>query len=256
MRNAKALRWLSHAMLAGAVVAAGLAASPSGNAAEDHSGRWVMAQLTTTVADVPIVGEIYATTRLVTIHDLRHEGDRLVGDGTICRLELDSGSSVVKTILPRAFIESLPRPRIDARVKIEDGLLVFRQPTQTIVVGAELARPEKDALPKSPKDDRVRDQDNDRKPGVTIKIDGLVSGDIYVVQRTWTRLLGTKRVDGTFQGKVRFGNEQSILAATSSLLEDPPDARPLPEKSWFKLVRVKKDATCKDARKATDGWLK
>lgn len=254
--NAKALRWLSHLALGGAVVAAATAASPNTNAAEDYAGRWVMAQLTTTVADVPVVGEIYATTRLVTIHDLQHKGNRLVGDGTICRLELDSGSSLVKTILPRAFIESLPRPRIDARMKAADGLLHFRQPTQTIVVGAELKRPKKDALPTSSKDHRVRDQDRDEKPGVTIKIDGLVSGDIYVVQRTWTRLAGTKRVDGTFQGKVHFGNEQSILAATSSLLEDAPDARPLPDKSWFKLVRVGKDATCKDARKATDGWLK
>ncbi len=255
MNDDNKLRWLSHLALAGAVGIAALAATSHINAAEDYSGRWVMAQLTTTVAEVPVVGKIYATSRLVTLHDLVHEGERLSGAGQICRLELDSGSRLVKTILPAAFIRSLPRPMIDATVKIDDGLIKFSQKKQTIVVGAELKRPHKDKLPTSPKDSRVRDQDGDDKPGVTIKIDGIVSGDIYVAQRTWTRLKGTKRVDESFQGNVSFGNEQSILEATSSLLEDAPEAKPLPDKSWFRLMRVSKDATCKDARRATNDWL-
>jgi hypothetical protein len=190
------------------------------------------------------------------MHDLTHDGRRLSGQGTICRLDLDSGTSLVKTILPAQFLRSLPKPMIDARLDAEDGQLKFRQAKQTIVVGAELKRPTKDKLPTSPKDKRVRDQDGDDKPGVTIKIDGLVTGDIYVAQRTWTRLRGSKRVDGTFQGRVYFGNEQSILEATSSMLESAPETRALPEKSWFKLVRVDKDADCADARAVTDEWLK
>lgn len=252
MTNTKMMSWVS---LVGAVSVALLAVVPTSDASESYTGRWVMAQLTTTVADVPVVGEIYATSRLVSLHDLKHEGERLHGAGTICRLELDSGTSIVKTILPAAFIRSLPRPQVDARVWVADGRIRFRQKKQTIVVGAQLKRPERDSLPVSPTDDRVRDQDRDDKPGVTIKIDGLVSGDIYVAQRTWTRLHGTKRVDNSFQGGIRFGNEQSILAATSSLLEDAPASRALPSKSWFKLVRVPKDATCDDARRITSKWL-
>lgn len=249
-------RWAQRVLLVLGVVAAAIAASPGQLvAAEDYSGRWVMAQLTTTVADVPVVGEIYATSRLVTLMDLDHEGERLKGSGSICRLELDSGSSVVTTKLPKAFIRSLPRPKIDAKVWIKDGRINFRQGKQTIVVGAKLERPTKDKLPTSPKDKRVRDQDRDDKPGVTIEIDGLVSGDIYVAQRTWTRLRGTKRVDGSFQGKVRFGNEQSILGTTSSLLDDPPNARPVPSKSWFKLAPMDDDATCADARRMAKKWL-
>ncbi len=256
MMNRKTTRWLSHLAAVGALVSAALAVTPTTSAAEDYSGRWVMAQLTTTVAEIPVVGEIYATSRLVTMHDLTHDGDSLKGSGKISRLELDSGTSLVKTILPAKFIRSLPKPIIEARLNVDDGVLKFRQRKQTIVVGAELERPTKDKLPTSPKDKRVRDQDDDDKPGVTIKIDGLVTGDMYVAQRTWTRLRGTKRVDGTFQGRVYFGNEQSVLASTSSMLEDPPETKAVPKKSWFKLVRVDGDATCKDARKVTAKWLK
>lgn len=252
----RAWGWMARFAAAAALACVAVAASPGTLVAgEDYSGRWVMVQVTTTVADVPVVGEIYATSKLVALHDLKHSGERLRGPGRICRLELDSGSSVVDTILPKAFIRSLPKPVINARVKVKDGRINFRQGKQTIVVGAKLERPTKDKLPKSPKDKRVRDQDRDDKPGVTIKIDGLVSGDIYVAQRTWTKLRGTKRVDRSFQGGVRFGHEQSILGATSSLLEDPPDARPVPKKSWFKLVPVDEDATCKDARKMAKKWL-
>ena len=117
-------------------------------AERDMSGRWVMAQLSVTVAEVPVVGKIYASTRTVTLHDLEHEGARLHGPGQLCQLELDSGSTFVSTKLPKAFKRSLPRPVIDARLgRDERGNVTISQPKHTVVVGAKLERPLEDPLP-------------------------------------------------------------------------------------------------------------
>jgi hypothetical protein len=212
------------------------------------SGRWVMVQLTTTVADLPVIGDIYATSRLVTLHDLEHDGRRLRGGGVICQLELDSGSSLVDTELSEGFKRALPEPYIDARVRRADGRVRFTQARQWIVVGAELDNPKTDALPLDEDDERVRDQDGDGRPGVTIEVSGIVDGEIYAAQRTWTRLSGLKRVDGSFRGRVYFGNEQSILGATSSMLESAPETTPLPKRSWFVLLPVSDGTGCEEAR--------
>ena len=221
----------------------------------DMTGRWVVAQLTTTAAKVPVIGEINARTRMVALHDLAQEGDRVRGDGVLCRLDIDSGSSFVDTKLPEAFKNSLPRPRIDAVIERGDDGTRFRTGRALVVVGAKLEKPD-EALPTSPRDPRVFDQDGDGKPGVTIVIEGIVSGKIYVAQRSWTRLAGKRHGDGSLSGTVYFDNEQAILGTTSSMLDDPPSQRPVPAKSWFKMVRVPKGTSCADARKLSDPWLR
>jgi hypothetical protein len=236
------------------VAGAALAGSP-GEAGQDQSGRWVMLQLTTTVAQVPIIGKVYATATTVSLHDLKHKGNRLHGKGSVCRLDLDSGSPMIQTILPKAFVRSLPAPLVDARLNTKGGRLQFYQPRQTIVVGASLTKAA-EPLPASPDDPRVRDQDGDGKPGVTVRIEGFVNGEIYVAQRTWTKLRGSKHADGSFQGQVYFGNEQSILEATSSMLSDPLPNKPAAKRSWFKLARLGAKATCKDALRMSGEWLK
>lgn len=253
--NRRGISWLC-ALGAGLTASAALWPAPA--AAEgDLSGRWVMAQLSVTVAEVPVVGKIYASTRTVTLHDLDHDGDRLHGPGELCQLELDSGSTFVSTKLPKAFKRSLPRPSFDARVGRDDsGNVTLRQPKRTVVVGAKLDEPTRDPLPRKPGDATVYDQDRDGHPGVTVVVDGIVSGEIYVAQRSWTRLSGTMVGREGFGGRLEHGSEQNILQATSSMLDDPPDQKPLPSKSWFRMTRLSDDATCKTARAVASRWLR
>mgnify|MGYP006969398207 CR=1 FL=1 len=248
---------LAPALLGALVVGAVALGTPTStaDADEDLSGRWVMVQVATTVADVPVIGEVYAQSRLITIHDLDHDGERLHGGGQICHLEIDSGSSVVETKLPAAFVRSLPEPEVDARVFVKDGRLELRQKKRPVVVGAELKKPKRERLPRDKDDERVRDTDGDGHPGVTIEIEGLVNGKIFVVQRSWTRLAGNKRVDGSFAGRLSFNNEQSILDATSSMLETAPETKPVPSRSWFRMAELPKGASCEDAIAKAEPWL-
>ncbi len=237
------------------VAAAAMVVAPSAARAGTFDGRWVFVQRMTTSASVPVVGDIEATTSVISLHDLEDADGRLRGEGKLCRITIDSGTDLVETILPKAFRNSLPPPRIDAALEIEDGAVKLRQDKRVVVVGARLGDPEREALPTSSKDSRVFDQDRDDKPGVTIRIGGLVTGDMYVVQRSWTRLDGGYWKDGTFGGRLAFGSEQVVLGSTSPFLGDPPKARPVAHKSWFRLARLADDASCKDARRVGAAYL-
>ncbi len=215
--------------------------------ARRFTGRWAMLQVIVTESDLPVVGKIYATTRVVTLFDLGYERQRLSGKGSLCLMEIDSGTSMVDTVLPAAFVRSLPRPVIDASLRQRGDRWLFGQKRQTILVGARLKDPLRDPLPTREGDSRVFDQDRDGKPGVTIHVDGIVQGDIYVVQRNWTALSGELEAPGRFKGRIVFGNEQHILGATSWFLKHPPGVKPTPERSLFHLVRVGSKTGCSEA---------
>ena len=98
--------------------------------------------------------------------------------------------------------------------------------------------------------DRIFDMESDGNPGLTLFVSGLVSGEIYAVQR--------KRVDlrGVIQGpdyalglaenafeSVTLGNNNPLLDASDQGSAEPyPD----PKVSWFEEVRVDEDTTCED----------
>lgn len=225
-----------------------LGARPDFDPMNDLSGQWVMTQKTVSIADVPVVGEVRSTTRAVVLYRLKHDGDRLYGEGTLCSLSIDSGSTMVRTIIPEAFRKAVERSTLEATLKVEGGQLRLRQGRKWQVVGARLDNPARDALPTGPSDPRVYDQDQDGHPGVTVKVDGLVSGEIYVVQRSWSELEGIQRSSDRFEGYVRFDQEQVILGATKKMLRNPLPSRPDLNRSVFTFERVGDDATCASLR--------
>jgi hypothetical protein len=94
-----------------------------------------------------------------------------------------------------------------------------------------------DPLPTSADDERVYDQDEDGHPGVTLVL-GSDLCEIYIVQRTRTRLSGEVvdgvRVEGTFWSDL----DKVVLSATQSLCETENDLTPSLRPSRFVLVRV------------------
>jgi hypothetical protein len=223
---------------------------------DELTGSWVMAQLATTAARIPIIGEVHASSRIVTVHQLRHEGGRLFGAGTLCQLELDSGSWFVRVRVPPATQAHLPPPVIDARIGREaSGSRTFWQDRQLVVVGARLADPRLDPLPRGPTDPRVVDEDRDGYPGLTIEIGGILPGRMYVAQRSWTELSGQSAGSAAFAGRLRFSNEQVVLDATSRRLARAPASRPVPAMSWFRLQRMAGPGGCEAARALARGWF-
>lgn len=188
----------------------------------DMTGAWVLEQRTTTVSRVAAVGRVRTETRAVVVFTLEQVGERVVGGGTVCSVSVDVGSPFVSTTVPEAFVDALGTQSFEARVWRDDTGVRLETPRSWAVVGADLDRPESDPLPASADAHTVRDDDSDGHPGVTIHVGGMIDGDVYVAQRSWSELSGRLLADGSFAGDVRFDQEQVVLGASRRALDSAP----------------------------------
>ncbi|MBN1653661.1 MAG: hypothetical protein JXA30_07785 [Deltaproteobacteria bacterium] len=211
------------------------------------SGLWSLIEIIITQTELPVVGKLTAKTRIVSLFSLSFRNSRLVGSGKLCGMTVDSGTSLVTTRFPPSFVRALPPPEFNARlIRKEDQWRLYHE-RQYLVVGAKLKNERADQLPKTASDPRVFDQDNDGNPGVTVLIDGLATGGIFVTQRTWTELTGSLQAPGRFYGQLGYGNEQQVLDATAWYLKHPIQLKPAPDRSHFYLIRMGQSASCQEA---------
>jgi hypothetical protein len=226
------------------VGAAALALAGAGEARADEAkadpldGRWTLLQVTMTLTEVPMLGPMKTATTVVSVHDLVRDGDRLRGKGTLCDISIESERNLLTTTVSPRLQKILPVPELDAKLAEVDGKLTFFHANPTVVLGAKLRTIEDEPLPRDPLDHRVFDHERDGKYGITLRVKGIAEGDMYLVQRSWSRLDGWLGDDGTFGGIIRHGLHQSVLAATHSNLWDPPTNVPIPEGSLFRLGRL------------------
>lgn len=222
-------------------------------AEDDLSGTYVLFQQTTTLTRLPVLKDVTARTRSVALHELKHKGDRLFGAGKLCDLRIVSSSSMVKTSLPAAFRKLVSHLPFDARLKRDEGALTLEQESPTLVLGANLKNPLRDPLPTKAEDKRVIDQDGDGHPGVTVEISGIVSGQVYVVQRSKSMLVGEQK-GSAFKGSVDFESEQKVIGASTGLLKRDPGGEPVPQNSYFVLQKVSSGMSCSDAVSASQRY--
>lgn len=213
----------------------------------DVSGRWAQKQVTASVSDIPIVGEIETETVALLVLDIAQDGARLEVTSTVCKLDIDSEIKKVRSVVPPAMIEAIGTVKRKARLeKTSDGGIRFFQPKHTDFLGVDPAQKDA-ALPTEPDDPRVVDADKDGKPGVTVRIEGLIDGAVYVVQRSWAILRG-EATSTRMDGAVTWRTQQEVLDASSSLLDSNPDARPHPnrDRHYFRTTKVGSKTTCRD----------
>lgn len=206
-------------------------------------GRWGQKQVQSSLTEVPFVGETVATTSTLLLLDVVASAGGFTITQTVCAIDLDSGTDLVTTVLPDAALAAIqPATRgatlaSDGRVSIAGLLDVW---------GAALANPETDALPTSPSDASVVDHEPDGKPGMTVRVAGLIDGEVYVVQRGFTSLEGVYDGLSRIDGLVTWRQEQSILDADNPLLKSPLPTRtnPDPNASWFRTTRLGPNGDC------------
>ncbi len=216
----------------------------------DLSGTWAVLQVSAQIGAVPILGERPRNGTSLALSVVAQGGTRLHGTESACSTTLDLGTSLVTMEIPAAFIASLPATQWDAELSWTGVAWRFERPWVTTVNGAVLADPLNDPLPTSPDDPRVVDQDGDGKPGLTVRITiiGFISGEVYVVQRDRSRLVGTVVSADAIDGLLEWTSEQSVLGASSSAFLGGTAARldPVPEHSFFRARRVAAATTCTD----------
>jgi len=217
-----------------------------------------MIQITSETVQIPIVGE---RTRTTTTHlrlIIAQSGDVLAVVETHCQTTIDDGTVMVSTTIPEAFLRALGPTERAALLELAAGTNQSRDdasphprivfPWNTQILGARLGDPENEALPTDATDPRVFDQDNDGHPGMTVRVEimGLISGEVYVVQRNRNRLIGTVISSGYIQGTIEWEAEQVILEASSPFLasggQGKPD--PDPERNFFLARRIDPALDC------------
>lgn len=220
-------------------------------APKDMTGSWAQLQLTTAISSIPIFGDITTTTRTLLLLDVQQFKHEVLITETICRIDIKSSSTSVRTIIPAPFLSALSGKTRRATIitksnQAGQSTTSYMQHAKLTTVGAKLKNPQHDALPSSPQDARVYDADRDGKPGVTVYIRGIIDGNIHLVQRGWNRLRGTFVGPDTIQGSIAWNSEQIILSATSIFLSGQPSSRPHKSQKLnrFTMRRVPSSTTC------------
>lgn len=228
---------------------------PAGDgSSESLAGSWAQRRVLVSTAN-QIFGNVTTTvTSLALVQLSDDDGGGVSQQSTTCHVAVDNKPSVgVESIIPRAYIDSLGTDQIPATYAGSD----FHQPTFVDVQGVILDAPATDAMPSTPDDSRIYDQDDDGNPGMTVFLTGIVSGDIYVIQRNRTELVGTIAPgNDSISGTVIWQTEQLALGSDPSSLAEfaPGDATPVAERSVFTMVKVAAGTSCDDVTANPDGW--
>jgi len=231
-----------------------------GTADPDLSGVWAMVQITSEIVRIPIVGERIRTTTTHLRLIIERNNDGFSVSETHCAASIDDGTMMAKTTIPDAFQRALgvteraahfvPASDVDQPADDDASAPRIVFPWNTQLLGVRLDDPENDALPSDATDPRVFDQDNDGHPGMTVRVEimGLISGEVYVVQRNRNRLVGTVVSAGFIQGTIEWETDQVILGASSPFLasgsQGSPD--PDPERNFFLAKRIDPALHCAD----------
>ncbi|NIV31894.1 MAG: hypothetical protein GWN58_21130, partial [Anaerolineae bacterium] len=196
----------------------------------DFSGTWAQLQVTSEISIVPFVGEV--TNKNITLLRLVQEqnGNQLKVIADVCSIRVESGTSMVSIEFPQAFVDSLGMVTKRSTIEPADHGYRFFQPPVTTLRGVHLENPESDPLPREAGDPRVFDQDDDGKPGVTVRITilGLISGEVYLIQRDWSSLTGRAGTLDRIDGLIDWGIEQVVLGASNPFLKARGTNRPDP----------------------------
>lgn len=207
-----------------------------------YASRQIM---TSSTKPGPRLGRIRVRTVALVHHTVRREADEIRVSTRFCDVRQDR-IGPAGTVLDSAFVAALPSWEATATVE-GTGPWEFRTSRFVAVVGADLTDPENDPLPGDPEDPRVTDPDGDGKPGLTVHVEGVVSGGVYVVQRLERALEGRLTSDGKMSGTVVGSNQQRKLGASNFILRafTPtfiPDTEP--EHNPFSWAPVSLEADC------------
>ncbi len=214
----------------------------------DLTGRWAHRSTQTSLAELPVGGEVEARTLTYRLSDLEHDGEASHLSIEVCETRIESDTDRVETRIPGAFVEAIPRQERPIELTARGGTVHLRAPRRCSVRGADLDDPAADPLPTSPDAPAVVDEDGDGHPGVTIAIEGMVSGELYLVQRGCDRFTGEVVSADRIRGTVDWESEQETLDSTSMFLGAKPPSRPHPDeqKSTFEMVRVDGQTNCEE----------
>jgi hypothetical protein len=199
------------------------------------AGDWTLELVLVTRAHVPVLGDFLARSR----SELAVRLDTGAGIGVqtqrVCSTTVNEGRGIVRTEIPPAFIAALPVVSFPVDLAARDGAWSYAADFGRQVLGWDGLG----AIPSDPLDPRVRDDDGDGHPGLTVRVEAPLvgAGAVYVVQAGRTTVSGTW--DGTaFAGAVDIPElAQSVIGASTRMLANGPTVHAAADLSSFRMTR-------------------
>ena len=213
--------------------------------AELFEGSFAFKKTVTTLQEVPLMGSSESVTTGWGYSEITFDGTDLWLTEHGCHVEA-TGMDAVSTEIPDVVPQSMEPVSLKLVVWKEGDTVKWERPEAAMLVGVTLENPLTDELPSDPNDSRIFDQDGDGNPGVTVKVSGFISGDIYVVQRAINTYYGSLGADGSLTGYVIEHGDQKTLGATNAMLEQdvPNEAINDPDRNPLQLIPVEAGMDC------------
>ena len=214
----------------------------------DLTGVWAQQEISSSLSDAPLVGVVETTTTDTLLVRMDQSGNRVEMVVESCGMDSLGSSSAAQVTIPQSYIDAMDPGHRSAVIEPWEGGYRIRQERFLRVLGAELDDIENEPLPVDADDPRVVDHDGDGNPGVTVLVDGLLSGEIYLLQRSWIELCGDVITPNRLEGFVRWGMDQSVVDASNLLLDANADSIPNPDWNTQRFVscRLDQDMTCEE----------
>lgn len=174
-------------------------------------------------------------------------GEMLNATETLCTIEVDSEDGGTQIRLGPGYASSQPVVSRNGTLVPNNGGFDIDLTTSYQVRGIDLADELNDPLPTDIADPRIVDEDGDGNPGLTLLVDGLLSGQLYTIQRDFNGYSGTQTAEDRIDGLGTWGNELIYLATNPDFLIDlvnPALPDPDPSLHTFQMVRIPAGSDC------------
>ena len=203
----------------------------AGGTSNQLDGHWAKLTKLESITAMPFFGDIKQKTEVLTLLELKTDGDGQTRyRERTCKLVSKTFGGLVKTAYPPAFLRMLERDWSPVQIKRDRGQVLFVQQKRPRNYGLD-----------------GRDQDRDGRPGVTIKVSGIIDGEIYASIREWSTSLGRVVDKNTIEGRVEWDAGLRVLGGSTDRLSKQPDTRRNedPHAHTFVMRRVRDTADCR-----------
>ncbi len=243
--------WLTQSI--GPVLIA-LAFLPRPGLAQDDSvlpaGAYRLDMIMATVSRLPFFGSSKSASRSMSLVEVRREGSYLIQSHQVCEFRVLEDSALIKMVFPDKFVAALAKHTYPVQLEKDAQGWLYRADLGIERIGYRLDSAN-DKLPTKIDDPTVYDWDGDGHPGATLRLSVplLPDGELYVVQRGQSVLVGRVVTPGTIDGEIEVRSfEHRVLGARPSFLNRSPEIEPDPKASRFSMSPVPAGSTCQSLR--------
>lgn len=216
-------------------------------------GKYRLEMIMASTTRIPFFGSSKSASKSVSLVEIRREGNELIQNHQVCDFRVLEDSKLIKMIFPEKFIAALASHTYPIQIEKQSQGWRYRADLGVERIGYRSNSTE-DKLPAKIDDPAVFDWDNDGHPGATLQlsIPLLPSGELYIVQRGQSILIGDILEPGKVEGKIQVQSfAQRVLGAQPNFLAKSPDIEPDPNESRFRLTAISAAATCAALREKT-----